>query len=404
MSNTILIVDDEREVLSLLEELLTDEGYNTFISTNAKESLNIFNREKIDLVLTDIMMVGMSGIELLKILKKQNEEIEVIIITGYATLDSAINSIKFGAYDYIIKPFSNLERVTTTVAKAIEKRRLKEENRKLLERLDKWNQELETQVLARTSELHKAYKELRIAQLHLLRTEKLATVGELAAGVAHEIGNPLSSIYSLIEVLQEEKLTPFTKESLKEMSHLVERISKIVRDLVDFSRTPQGPAELININSVIESMLKLAHYNKKFKGIKIIKQLSSEIPILTGSAGQLEQLFLNLLLNAADAIIAANKIKKIKRNGKIIISTKSIRISEKELILLHRVQRQGINNIYSDSSSSSSIDLSEDFISEIGDEALEINFEENGIGIEKENLTKIFDTFFNTSPEMKANG
>jgi len=233
MSNTILIVDDEREVLSLLEELLTDEGYNTFISTNAKESLNIFNSEKIDLVLTDIMMVGMSGIELLKILKKQNEEIEVIIITGYATLDSAINSIKFGAYDYIIKPFSNLERVTTTVAKAIEKRRLKEENRQLLERLDKWNQELETQVLARTSELNKAYKELHTAQLHLLRTEKLATVGELAAGVAHEIGNPLSSIYSLIEVLQEEKLTPFTKESLKEMSHLVERISKIVRDLVE---------------------------------------------------------------------------------------------------------------------------------------------------------------------------
>ena len=105
MKNTILVVDDEKDICDFLKDFLTEENYRTLTALNGKEGIEITRKEKPDLVLLDIKMPGMDGIEVLEQMKSIHPEIQVIMITGYGSLKTAREAMKLGAYDYITKPF-----------------------------------------------------------------------------------------------------------------------------------------------------------------------------------------------------------------------------------------------------------------------------------------------------------
>lgn len=105
MSKTILVVDDEKEICTVLSDNLYQEGYRVFTAYNGKKALELVKKEKPDLVLLDIRMPEMDGIEVLRRIKKMKKEIVVIILTAYGTLETARKAMKLGAYDYITKPF-----------------------------------------------------------------------------------------------------------------------------------------------------------------------------------------------------------------------------------------------------------------------------------------------------------
>ena len=142
-SASILIVDDEEIIRNLLVEHLTDEGFEVTAVPSGEEALNVFRENQDLLVITDIRMGGMSGIELLEKIKKIDQEALVIIITSHAALDSAVAALKVGAYDYIFKPFEDLEQITNVVSRAMEKVRLIRENKELMRNLEQQNLELE---------------------------------------------------------------------------------------------------------------------------------------------------------------------------------------------------------------------------------------------------------------------
>jgi DNA-binding NtrC family response regulator len=105
MSKTILVVDDEKEICTVLSDNLSQEGYRVFTANSGKTALELVKKEKPDLVLLDIRMPEMDGIEVLRRIKKMKKEIVVIMLTAYGTLETARKAMKLGAYDYITKPF-----------------------------------------------------------------------------------------------------------------------------------------------------------------------------------------------------------------------------------------------------------------------------------------------------------
>ncbi len=136
---TILIVDDEPELCRALCKLLTRNGYRVLSAGNGREGLAVLRQEKIDLVLTDLQMPQMGGLDLLKAGQVVSPGTEFVIITGHGTIETAVDSMRAGAYDFVEKPFST----TTTlkvVGKALEKQRLLAENRRLRKRLEEFNQ------------------------------------------------------------------------------------------------------------------------------------------------------------------------------------------------------------------------------------------------------------------------
>ena len=119
----VLVVDDEKNYLLVLEDLLADEGYEVVTSSSAAEGLEIIQREAIDTVLTDIKMPGMSGIEFLEKIMNFDSDMPVILMTAFAEVDQAVNAMKKGALDHIQKPFDNQD-LKRAVARGVEKRQL----------------------------------------------------------------------------------------------------------------------------------------------------------------------------------------------------------------------------------------------------------------------------------------
>lgn len=139
----LLVADDEESIRGTLSALLAEEGYDVTTVPSAEEALERFGSDPFPLVITDIRMGGMSGIDLLKEVRTIRPETEVIIITSYASLETAVLALRSGAYDYLIKPFEELDLVVAAVARALEKSRLVREKLALVEALARKNDELQ---------------------------------------------------------------------------------------------------------------------------------------------------------------------------------------------------------------------------------------------------------------------
>ena len=140
--NRILVVDDEESIRTVLTEVLTDDGFRVTQAANGVEALEVLKDVSHLLVITDIKMPGMSGIELLKKIKQTIPDTEVIIITSYASLETAITALRYGAYDYLFKPFEDIKLISAAATRAIEKVRLTRENKRLLQKLEQRNLQL----------------------------------------------------------------------------------------------------------------------------------------------------------------------------------------------------------------------------------------------------------------------
>jgi diguanylate cyclase (GGDEF)-like protein len=139
----ILIADDEEIIRNLLTEYLTDEGFNVIAVPSGEKALEVFKNDPNHLVITDIRMGGMSGVQLLEEIKKVDSDAQIIMITSHASLDTAVATLRAGAYDYIFKPFEDLNQITEIVTRAMEKIELILKNRELVKDLEQSNLRLE---------------------------------------------------------------------------------------------------------------------------------------------------------------------------------------------------------------------------------------------------------------------
>jgi two-component system, NtrC family, sensor kinase len=161
---------------------------------------------------------------------------------------------------------------------------------------------LEARIAERTQELHEA-------QAHVLHQEKMAALGLLAAGIAHEVGNPLTSISSLVQILQRRDADSYTQDKLALVSGQLQRIQTTLRELIHFSRPASTEAALVSLRGILEEALNVAKYYKRTRSRTIDLEVPAELPLVYGVRDQLVQVFLNLVLNALDATARGGRIE-----------------------------------------------------------------------------------------------
>lgn len=149
---------------------------------------------------------------------------------------------------------------------------------------------------------HRDITEQKILEQQLVRSQKMESIGTLAAGIAHEVGNPLTSISSLVQVIQRTTDDDFAKEKLELIKNQINRIARIIRDLVDFSRPSSYIIKPTNVNQIVREALNIVQYGKKVKDIDFSIELAEDLPHLRVVPDQLTQVFINILMNAVDAL------------------------------------------------------------------------------------------------------
>jgi hypothetical protein len=201
MPNRILVVDDEAIILQLARMVLTSRGFEVLTAQSGQECLKIVSRQSPALVLLDYMMPVMDGMTTLRYLRQHHPDTYVIMLTGKGSEQIAVEVMKAGAADYILKPFKNqdlverIENVLRIRRIEIHNRELRQERERLLNEIESWNLELERRVAEKT-------RELELAHAEILQAEKLAALGHVSAGMAHEIRNPLNAIGLFAQILK----------------------------------------------------------------------------------------------------------------------------------------------------------------------------------------------------------
>src|SRR5262249_21941536 len=152
-------------------------------------------------------------------------------------------------------------------------------------------------------------RELQEAQAHVLHQEKMAAFGLLAAGIAHEVGNPLTSVSSLVQMLQRRDCDEYTREKLTLVLGQLQRIQTILRELINFSRPGSTAPTRFALNDILDEALNIAKYYKRTKGRIIEPRVLPDLPPLCGVRDQLVQALLNLILNAIDATDKGGRVE-----------------------------------------------------------------------------------------------
>lgn len=334
-TQTLLIVDDEPRVLDVLVKTF-ESDYKVFSANNGFDGLEILKHTPVKVIITDERMPKMPGMTFLKEAKKIIPDTVNIILTAYTDLTVAIDAINSGiVYRYLVKPWDT-EELLITLRQAFERYEL------LIE-----NKSLNTELLNKNIELEKNLRELKETQDRLIRSEKLAVVGQLTASIGHELRNPLSRIKTAAALLKNEikDSNKDTDELLKIVDNEVMISTKIINDLLDFSRERKSNLKPSNLNEIVNATISRLRFPEY---ISLELELDSSIPELNLDDGQIQQIIINLVLNS---------IQAIDNTGKIYIRTSK----EKDTALL--------------------------------------SIKDTGCGMSQDNLEKIFEPLYTTKPK-----
>jgi len=349
----ILIVDDSKFNLKCARDTLLKNrvGCEILTCTSGKEALEILKSKDIDIILLDIIMPEMDGLQVLKEIRKniKYNDLQIIMFTSVTEKEALKRSFEYGATDFVNKPIEPVE----FISRVRNSMRIREYNLILTENLQKISQQ--------NQELKDLNEKLEETQQYLIQKEKLSAIGELAAGVAHEINNPLGYVSSNTETLEqyifkfkeliqkyrglveairntdikdirisdeaeaiydlEKKLhIDFVIEDVEELMadtfNGIERVTKIVQTLKNFARLEtKEEFDLFSLNDIMEDTLLLANNETKYT-IDIEKDFK-ELPFIPCNKNEISQVFLNIIINAAQAIKSQNR----KDRGLIKIST-----------------------------------------------------------------------------------
>ncbi len=245
----ILVVDDEPGVLITIQAILKMEGYEVQGAASGYDALHNLRNQPFDLVLTDLRLGDDDGLDMLAELRKQSPDTVAIVLTGYASLESAIQAMRQGAYDYLVKP-TDVEELKLTVARALERQRLQRELAERVRELEvanqqiqRFNSELRRQIQEATNTLQHKVDELAQAKQALEDAQQQQNL--FLAMVAHELMNPATAIIGYAQYAGRPNQKPeAVSGSIAAIVSQGERLKRLIHDLQDISRLAAGQFEL----------------------------------------------------------------------------------------------------------------------------------------------------------------
>ncbi len=284
----ILFIDDEARLCKNVKLLLEQEGYEVDTAESGTGALEHIYHTSYDLIITDLIMPDVGGMEIVRYVKQFLPETIVIVITGYASLESAVAAMREGAYDYVTKPL-DIEVLKMSVERAFEKTRLRNE-------IKKYYLELEERVRART-------QQLKEAQDRLVQSEKLVAIGKLSTIVAHEIKNPLASIGGFARLLQKRAQN---ERKVREIAAIIQeevvRLERILENLLSITWERHLDLRPHNPNKLIKETLKVLSSRIEESRVVVNLHLDETIPKLWLDKDKIKQVLLNIYNNAIHAM------------------------------------------------------------------------------------------------------
>ena len=300
-----------------MSAFLRADGYEVDTVEGVDRARELLAKKKYDVVVSDIILPRISGVELLRQLRETDPEVQVIMMTGDPTVETAIEAVRAGACDYMTKPVDK-PTILLAAAKASRIAALERENRS-------YRENLESLVEQRTAELSRALEDLKKARERSVQQERLSALGRMASGIAHDFNNALMPILGLSEFLITYPATlqdtKDTVETLQEIRGAADDARHIVRRLREFYKPEEKAASgSVNINGIMENALSLTRprwqEEMSAEGIAIDCRVDlGDIPEITADEHELRQAFVNLILNAVDAIAEEEKDKAGSAEG-----------------------------------------------------------------------------------------
>lgn len=284
MDKTVLFVDDEKDICDVLSISLSDLGYKVYTAENGQEALRIIQEVNPPIVLTDIRMPVMDGIELLRRIKLQNPETEVIMVTGHGDMDLAIKSLKHEATDFIVKPIKD-EALEIALKRALERISLRRQLREYTENLEELVQE-------------KSAK--------LVQAERLAAVGETIAGLSHAIKNIAGGLEGGTFVLEkgiELGNKDYISQGWEAVRFSFEKIKDLSVDLLNYAKFTDLNFIFSDPNEPAREVAELMKPRAEKLGINLKMDLSSDLKTIRLDPDAIHHCLLNLVTNSIDAVL-----------------------------------------------------------------------------------------------------
>ncbi|MBU0986876.1 MAG: response regulator, partial [Proteobacteria bacterium] len=332
----LLLVDDEADFRQAIARRLAKRGLVPEQAQSGQECLTVLAKKSMDVVVLDVKMPGMDGIETLGHIKNKHPKTEVILLTGQATTQDGVEGIKAGAFDYLTKPIE-LDHLLSKIKQAHEK------------------------IMHGEAQQREAEFRAKIEQ-QMIATERLASLGTLAVGVAHEINNPLAIINEsagwMKLLLKREELAGMPRKAdfekaIHKIETSIERAKKITHQLLGFVQKQNSVYSQVNLAELADEAIQLVSREAINREIKIALQPAQTLPYIRSDPYRLRQVLINLLTNAIHATGSGGQIT---------------------------VTLEG---------------LGKDVMMKVSD---------TGQGIPKENLEKIFEPFFSTKDPGQGTG
>jgi len=305
----VLLVEDNPGDADLVQEYLSDANQAVFeveCVSRLASATELLAVEPFDLILLDLGLPDSSGLETLKVGLQTAGATPIVVLTGHHDEPSGLEAVQLGAQDYILKGHLERNLLVRTILFSLERKRTQETLQKLVHELDVHKTKLEMQnedLKTLAADLSHKNLEIQTMTQQLWQAAKLATLGELAASVAHELNNPLATV-----TLRTEELLAKTPDDhpnvrpLKIIDQELDRMRDLVANLLQFSRRQSNQISSINLCEEIDKTLELVVGHLRNHRIEVQQRCSRDVPMIRADRQQLRQVFLNLMTNAADAM------------------------------------------------------------------------------------------------------
>jgi len=370
-TRTVLCIDDEKMIRLNIDDYLEDSGYVVHTAENGEIGITIFRQKLPNIVLVDLRMPGIDGLEVLATIRRESPETPVIVISGTGVIQDAIEALRLGAWDYLTKPIEDMAILELAIEQCLERARILRENRKYKEKLE----HLVEQKTEALKQLEDALETMRRTQDRLIQSEKLAALGGLVAGIAHEINTPLG-----IGVTAASHLSLKTQQ-LEEYY----RANNMRRsDLERYLKTAQESSDM-----VLANLSRAAELIKSFKQVAV-NQSTEEIRRFF-----LDEYIHDVLLSLGPKFQNTQYQITINCPKKLAVTSYPGAFSQ---ILTNFIMNSLIYGFEESGKGEIRIEVF------VEDTFLHLHYADNGRGILPEHLSKIFNPFFTTGGSQSGSG